>query len=66
MFALRVLYSEMKFECIHCNSVMDRTNFTDFIMQSDNDKNSVQEATVQYHTWRLLPEDNPRPLMPEL
>ena len=34
----------MRFECIHCKSIMDRTNFTDFIRQSDNDKNSIQEA----------------------
>jgi hypothetical protein len=45
---------------------MDRTNFTDFIKESDKDKNSNQEAKVEYHAWRLLPEDNPRPLMPEL
>jgi hypothetical protein len=56
----------MRWECIHYNSIMERTNFTDFIKQSDNDKNRIQEATVQYHTWRLLQEDNPRPLMPEL
>ena len=51
MSALLVLYSEMireemRWECIHCNSIMDRTNFTDFIKQSDNDKNSNQEARV--------------------
>jgi hypothetical protein len=28
---------------------MDRTNFTEFIKQSDNDKNSNQEAKVEYH-----------------
>jgi hypothetical protein len=57
----------MRFECIHCNSIMKRANFTDFIRQSDNDKNSIQEARVQYHTWRLLPEEySSRPLMPEL
>jgi hypothetical protein len=57
----------MRFECIHCNSIMKRMNFTDFIRQSDNDKNSIQEARVQYHTWRLLPEEySSRPLMPEL
>ena len=33
---------------------MDSANFTDFIKQSDNDKNSNQEAKVQYHAWRLL------------
>ena len=56
-----------KWECIHCHSVMDRTNFTDFIEQSDNDKNSNQEATVQYHTWQAVPDDviEERP-MPEL
>jgi hypothetical protein len=43
-----------KWECIHCHSIMDRTNFTDFIKESDNDKNSIQEATVQYHNWRLV------------
>ena len=38
-------------------SIMDSTNFTEFIKESDNDKNSIQEARVQYHTWRLLPDD---------
>ncbi len=42
--------------CIHCNSVMDHTNFTEFIKQSDNDKNSNQEAKVEYHAWRFLPD----------
>ena len=36
----------MRFECVHCNSIMERMNFTDFIRQSDNDKNSIQEARV--------------------
>jgi hypothetical protein len=40
--------------CIYCNSIMDKTNFTDFIKQSDNDKNSNQEAKVEYHAWRPL------------
>ena len=44
----------MKWICIYCNSIMDSTNFTDFIKQSDNDKNSIQEAKVTYHAWRLL------------
>jgi hypothetical protein len=39
-----MIREEMRWECIHCNSIMDRTNFTDFIKQSDNDKNSNQEA----------------------
>lgn len=46
-----------KWECIHCHSVMDRTNFKDFIKQSDNDKNSNQQARVLYHTWQAVPED---------
>jgi hypothetical protein len=33
---------------------MDSTNFTDFIKESDNGKNSNQEAKVLYHAWRLL------------
>jgi hypothetical protein len=33
---------------------MDRTNFRDFIKESDNDKNSNQGAVVEYHGWRLL------------
>lgn len=48
---------------------MDSTNFRDFIMESDNDKNSVQEAKVHYHTWRAVAEDdiiNDAGLMPEL
>jgi hypothetical protein len=27
---------------------------SEFIKQSDNDKNSNQEARVEYHSWRLL------------
>jgi hypothetical protein len=46
----------MRWECIHCNSVMDETNFIDFIKESDNDEISIQEAKVQYHTWRPVPE----------
>jgi hypothetical protein len=34
---------------------MDRNNFVDFIKESDNDKNSIEEAVVEYHKWRLLP-----------
>jgi len=57
----------MRFECILCNSIMERTNFTDLIRQSDKDKNSIQEAKAQYHTWRLLPEEyTSSTLMPEL
>ena len=58
-----------KWECIHCHSVMNRTNFTDFIEQSDNDKNSNQEARVQYHTWQAVQQDdiiNDGGLIPEL
>lgn len=43
-----------RWECIYCGSVMDKTNFADFIKQSDDDKNSVREARVQYHIWRRL------------
>jgi hypothetical protein len=49
-----LMSSELRWKCIHCNSVMDRKNFTDFIRESDNDKNSNQEAKVEYHAWRLL------------
>jgi hypothetical protein len=46
---------------------MDRTNFADFIKQSDNDKNSNQEARVQYHTWQAVPDEViDEGLMPEL
>lgn len=55
---------EPKWKCIHCGSVMDRTNFIDFIKQSDNDKNSVQEERVHYHTYQLVQEDGL--LVPEL
>jgi hypothetical protein len=33
---------------------MDKSNFSEFIKQSDNDKNSNQQAVVEYHAWRLL------------
>ncbi len=49
----------MKWECIHSNSIIDRAKFTDFIKQSDNDKNSIQEARVQsgvYYQTNLMPE----------
>jgi hypothetical protein len=57
-----------KWECIHCHSVMDSTNFTDYIKQSDNDKNSNREATIHYHTWRVVHDDivNDAGLAPEL
>ena len=47
----------MRWICTYCNSIMDRDNFTEFIEQSDNDKNSNQEAKVEYHAWRLLLPD---------
>jgi hypothetical protein len=37
----------MRWICIYCKTIMDKTNFTDFIKQSDNDKNSNQEAKVR-------------------
>jgi hypothetical protein len=48
---------------------MDSTNFRDFIMESDNDTNSVQEAKEHNHAWRAVVEDdiiNDTGLMPEL
>ena len=39
---------------------MDKTNFTEFIKQSDNGKNSNQEAKVEYHSWRLLSDQTYR------
>jgi hypothetical protein len=48
--------SPTSWKCIHCNNIMDRTNFTEFIKQSDDDKNSNQEAKVQYHTWKPMPK----------
>jgi len=32
---------------------MDCTNFTEFIKESDNDKNSNQQAVVEYYGGRL-------------
>ena len=37
---------EMKWVCVDCNKVLDKTNFVDFIKESDNDKYSNQEAVV--------------------
>ena len=42
---------EKKWVCVHCNKVMGKSNFEDFIKESDNDKNSNQEAVVEYHHW---------------
>jgi hypothetical protein len=50
----------MRWICKYSNSIMDETNFTEFIKQSDNDKNSIQEARVVYHSWRLLPDQTYR------
>ena len=50
---------EKKWVCVHCNKVMDKSNFEDFIKESDNDKNSNQEAVVEYHHWSLLPSSSP-------
>ena len=49
---------EKKWVCVHCNKVMDKSNFEDFIKESDNDKNSNQEAVVEYHHWSLLPSSS--------
>jgi uncharacterized protein YfcZ (UPF0381/DUF406 family) len=34
----------LRWKCVDCDSIMDKTNFTDFIKQSDNDKNSNEQA----------------------
>jgi hypothetical protein len=41
----------MKWICIYCHRIMDRTNFTDFIKDSDNYPNA------EYHAWRRLTPD---------
>jgi hypothetical protein len=38
----------MKWICIYCHRIMDKSNFTDFIRDSDN----YPEA--EYHAWRHL------------
>jgi len=40
----------MKWICVYCNKVMDRSNFMDFIKESDSADN------VEYHGWKSLPE----------
>ena len=39
------------------------SNFMDYIKESDNDKNSNQEAEVNYHNWHLLPEDSSKDIL---
>ena len=56
-YPLSEMMTTMRWICIYCNNIMDCTNFKEFIKQSDGDKNSNQEAKVEYHSWRLLPED---------
>ena len=46
----------MRWICIYCNKIMDITNFTQLVKESDNDKTSNQQAVVEYHGWRLLPD----------
>ena len=43
-----------KWICIHYGKIMNCTNFIEFIKESDTDKNSNQQAVVEYHSWRLL------------
>ena len=38
----------MKRVCIYCHRIMDKSNFTDFIRDSDNYPNA------EYHAWRHL------------
>ena len=38
----------MKWICIYCHRIMDKSNFTDFIRDSDNYPNA------EYHAWRRL------------
>jgi hypothetical protein len=45
---------DMKWVCDECNAIMDKSNFTEYIKESDNDKNSVGEARIEYHNWHLL------------
>jgi hypothetical protein len=51
---LHSMYFDMRWICIYCDRIMDHTNFTEFIKQSDNDQNSTREAKVLYHSWRLM------------
>ncbi|MFZ0202988.1 MAG: hypothetical protein WAL46_04760 [Nitrososphaeraceae archaeon] len=46
----------MRWVCIYCNKIMDITNFTQLVKESDNDKTSKQQAVVVYRGWRLLPD----------
>ena len=65
---------DKKWVCLHCNKVMDKSNFVDFINESDNDKNSIEEAVVEYHKWKLIPSSpeeekelhQPSPVHPSL
>jgi hypothetical protein len=41
------LICPMKFICIYCHRIMNQTNFTDFIKDSDN-------KDAEYHAWRHL------------
>ena len=37
----------MKWICVYCNKVMDKSNFIDFIEESDS-------VNGEYHGWKLL------------
>lgn len=37
----------MKWICCYCGKIMDRTNFTEFIADSDN-------KDAEYHGWKLI------------
>ena len=53
---MRSTYLTMRWIYIYCNKIMDTTNFTQFVIESDNDKTSNQQAVVEYHGWHLLPD----------
>lgn len=46
-------YLPMRWICVYCNKIMDSTNFTDFIRDSDN-------KDAEYHGWQHIhSEDYP-------
>ena len=37
----------MKWICVYCNKIMDKSNFTEFIADSDN-------RDAEYHGWKFI------------
>lgn len=45
-----ILVLHIRWICVYCNKIMDKSNFAQFIEDSDN-------KNTEYHGWRLILEE---------